>query len=136
MSNIVPYDFGAMPSRRELQRRIDNLAIPAEHKLALSRIGDVTAQMGDRAVEIGRQILAFAFELLRHFPSLTLAVVLALIVNALLVSVPLLGPLLQPLFGPLVLAAGITLGGLSELYEGEMKIRVDSLVAEFQRIFG
>jgi len=72
----------------------------------------------------------------RHFPGLTFAVLLALVVNALLVGVPLLGPLLQPLFGPIVLAAGVTIGGLADLREGDMRGRVDSLVAEFNRIFG
>lgn len=136
MIDIVPYDWAELPSRRELHRRIDNLALPAEHKLALTRMSDLTTQMGDRVIEIGRRIVSFAFELARHFPSLTFAVLLALVVNALLVGVPLLGPLLQPLFGPIVLAAGVTIGGLADLREGDMRDRVESLVAEFNRIFG
>ena len=136
LTDIVPYDWAELPSRRELHRRIDNLALPAEHKLALTRVSDLTTQMGDRVIEIGRRIVSFAFELVRHFPGLTFAVLLALVVNALLVGVPLLGPLLQPLFGPIVLAAGVTIGGLADLREGDMRGQVESLVAEFNRIFG
>ena len=136
MTDIVPYDWAELPSRRKLHRRIDNLALPAEHKLALTRMTDLTARMGDRVIEIGRSVVSFSFELVRHFPGLTFAVLLALVVNALLVGVPLLGPLLQPLFGPILLAAGVTIGGLADLREGDMRGRVESLVAEFNRIFG
>jgi len=136
MSNITLYDWANLPSRRELHRRIDNLALPAEHKLALTRVSDLTARAGQQVVDIGRRIVAFTFELARQFPGLTFAVLLALVVNALLASVPLLGPLLQPLFGPLVLATGVTIGGLADLYEGDMRGRVENLVTEFQRLFG
>ena len=135
MNDIVVFDWADLPSRRELHRRIDNLSLSAEHKLALTRMSDLTAKVGDQVIDIGRRIVAFAFELVRHFPSLTFTVILALVVNALLASVPLLGPLLQPLFGPLVLAAGVALGGLAELYEGDMRGRIEGLSAEFQRIF-
>lgn len=136
MSNVIPHDWANLPSRRELHRKIDNLAISAEHKLALTRVADLTARAGEQVIEIGRSIVAFAFELARQFPGLTFAVLLALVVNALLASVPWLGPLLQPLFGPIVLAAGVTIGGLADLYEGDMRGRVENLVAEYRRLFG
>lgn len=136
MTNLVPYDWAELPSRRELQRRIDNLALPSEHKLALTRVSELTARIGEQVVDIGRRIIAFAFELARQFPGLTFAVLLALVINALLAGVPLLGPLLQPLFAPILLAAGVAIGGLSDLYEGDMRGRVDNLVIEFKRLFG
>ena len=136
MTSLVPYGWADLPSRRELQRQIDNLGLSAEHKLALTRVCDLTAKAGEQVVDIGRRIVAFAFELARQFPGLTFAVLLSLVVNALLASVPLLGPLLQPLFGPIVLAAGVTIGGLADLYEGDMRGRVENLVTEFQRLFG
>ncbi len=136
MTSLVPSDWAELPSRRELQRRIDNLVLPAEHKLALTRVSELTARVGEQVVDIGRRIVAFAFELARQFPGLTFAVLVALVVNALLAGVPLLGPLLLPLFGPIVLAAGVTIGGLSDLYEGDMRGRVDNLVIEFKRLFG
>lgn len=136
MTSLVPYDWAELPSRRELQRRIDNLALPSEHKLALTRVSELTARIGEQVVDIGRRIIAFAFELARQFPGLTFAVLLALVINALLAGVPLLGPLLQPLFAPILLAAGVAIGGLSDLYEGDMRGRVDNLVIEFKRLFG
>ena len=136
MTSLVPYDWAELPSRRELQRRIDNLALPSEHKLALNRVSELTARIGEQVVDIGRRIIAFAFELARQFPGLTFAVLLALVINALLAGVPLLGPLLQPLFAPILLAAGVAIGGLSDLYEGDMRGRVDNLVIEFKRLFG
>ena len=136
MTSLVPYDWAELPSRRELQRRIDNLALPSEHKLALTRVSELTARIGEQVVDIGRRIIAFAFELARQFPGLTFAILLALVINALLAGVPLLGPLLQPLFAPILLAAGVAIGGLSDLYEGDMRGRVDNLVIEFKRLFG
>ncbi len=136
MTSLVPYDWAELPSRRELQRRIDNLALPSEHKLALTRVSELTARIGEQVVDIGRRIIAFAFELARQFPGLTFAVLLALVINALLAGVPLLGPLLQPLFAPILLAAGVAIGGLSDLYEGDMRGRVDNLMIEFKRLFG
>lgn len=135
MSDIVPLEWASLPSRRELHRQIDNLAISAEHKLALTRVSDLATRVGNQMVEVGRRIVAFALELARHFPNLTFAILVAIIINALLVSVPLLGPLLQPLFGPIVLATGIAAGAVAELAEGQMRARVETLIVEFQRIF-
>lgn len=136
MSNVIPYDHQALPTRRFLEHQIDNLPIAAEAKLTLHRLGKLTATAGGQVVEIGRRIIAFAFELMRQFPSLALALAAALTINALLISIPLLGPFLQPVFGPLILATGISVGALAELWDGDMRPKMDALITEFQAIFG
>lgn len=136
MNAIVAINWDAIPSKRALLRQIDGLSIAAEGKLALTRMTELTTKVGDRIVEVGRRIIAFAFELLRQFPNLSFAILAALTINAILVSVPLLGPLLQPLYGPIVLAGGLGIGALAELREGDMRERLDTLTHEFQQIFG
>ncbi|MXO87108.1 hypothetical protein GRI38_13830 [Altererythrobacter aurantiacus] len=135
MNQIIPYDWENLPTTRSLQREIENLPITAEAKLSLERLSKVTVRAGEQIVEVGRRILAFAFELIRQFPNLTLAIAAALTINALLISVPLLGPLLQPLYGPVILAAGVGAGALAELIEGDMRVRMDAVITEFEAIF-
>lgn len=134
-SELLQIDWSTLPSKRELTRQLDQLDIPADGKVALAKLVDTTVVVGERTIQIGRKILAFAFECLRQFPYLTFCSVVALAISAILGSVPVLGWLLQPLVAPLLLAAGVLIGSAFELNEGEMQGRFDALAAEFKAIF-
>lgn len=133
--DVQNFDWSELPSRRELNRRLDKLDISADGKVALAQLVDKTTMVGDRTLEVGRRILAFAFECFRQFPYLTFCSVVALAITAVIGCVPLLGGLLGALIGPLLLAAGIGLGASYELQDGDMKGRFDALADEFKAIF-
>jgi hypothetical protein len=135
MNNPVASTWTGLPTRRELHAHLDRLEMTADAKVAIAGVIDFTAMAGDRVVEAGRRIVAFAFELLRQFPNLSFCVIVAMILNALIAGVPLLGPLLGALLGPLLLAAGFTLGAALEIRDGGLRDRVDLLTREFQAIF-
>lgn len=134
-AELLNVDWSSLPTKRELTRRLDQLDLPADGKVALAQLVEQTVVIGDRTLQVGRRILAFAFECLRQFPYLTFCAVVALAISAILGSVPVLGWLLQPLVGPLLLAAGMLIGSAFELNEGEMQGRFDALAAEFKAIF-
>lgn len=135
MNEPVSVSWANLPSRRELHDRLDRLDMPADAKVAVAELINTTAMAGDRVIEIGRRIVAFAFELMRQFPHLTFCLIVALVLNALIAAVPLLGPLLSALLGPLLLVAGTGLGALMDLREGDMRHRIDLLTCELQAIF-
>lgn len=124
-----------LPTRRELHAQLERLDMSADAKVAIAEVIDVTSVAGDRVIETGRRIVAFAFEVLRQFPNISFLTIVAVILNALIASVPLLGPLLSALLGPLLLIGGLAVGTLLELRDGYMRERVDFLTRQFQAIF-
>lgn len=134
MTELDHTGLPALPRRRDLLERIDRLAVSADAKALLARLHAVTVEVGGRIVEVGRRILAFAFEMLKTFPNVTFGVIVALVMSMLIASIPLLGGLLAPLLTPLLLAIGLGAGALADLKEGAMARRVQHLEAQFQTL--
>lgn len=135
MNDLIIQNPDGLPTRRALHRQLDGLHMPADAKVAIAELIDITAIAGDQAIEIGRRIVAFAFELMRQFPNLSFCTIIAVLINALIASVPILGPMLQAFIGPFVLAAGLGIGALLELRDGDLRGRVDLLTSQFEAIF-
>lgn len=134
MNNIIKVESVILPTRRQLHKQLDSLSMPSDAKVAIAELIDMTAAAGDRVIEIGRRVVAFAFELMRQFPNLTFCTIVALILNTLVAAIPILGPLLQALIGPLVLAGGVALGALLELKDGNLRERIDLLTRQFEAL--
>jgi hypothetical protein len=134
-SELLNVDWASLPSKRELTRRLDQLDIPADGKVALAQLVEQTIVIGDRTLQVGRRILAFAFECLRQFPYMTFCSIVAIAISTILGGVPVLGWLLQHFVGPLVLAGGVYIGAKFELDDGAMRDRFDALADEFKAIF-
>lgn len=134
MNEIISVEPTSLPTRRQLHTQLENISMPADAKVAIAELIDMTANVGVRVIEIGRRIVAFAFELMRQFPNLAFCAIIALLLNALIAAIPLLGPLLQALIGPLILAGGVGLGALLELRDGDLRGRVDLLTRQFEAI--
>lgn len=134
-AELLNVDWSSLPTKRELTRRLDQLDISADGKVALRQLVDKTVVVEERTLQVGRRILAFAFECLRQFPYMTFCSIVAFAISAVLGGVPLLGWLLQPIVAPLLLAAGLAVGAAFELQEGEMRARFDALAHEFKAIF-
>ena len=85
-------------SRKVLERRIGNLALPAEVKVLLDSLMSITVKIGNFVVYIGRRVLEIVFDLCRRYAEFTFAVVMCLVATLLPMVVPALAPILVPLF--------------------------------------
>ena len=63
--------------KRKLSKQIEKLSISADAKALLFTMTDTVIKIGEVLLPVGRAILGAALELLKIFPTLTLAVILA-----------------------------------------------------------
>ena len=63
--------------KRKLYKQIEKLSISADAKALLFKMTDTVIKIGKVLLPVGRAILGAALELLKIFPTLTLAVILA-----------------------------------------------------------
>ena len=63
--------------KRKLYQQIEKLSISADAKALLFTMTDTVIKIGEVLLPVGRAILGAALELLKIFPTLTLAVILA-----------------------------------------------------------
>lgn len=119
------------PTKKILIEKIERLNISADAKAILSDVAAVTIDVGGRLVQVGRRVIAFILDLVRQYPNTTFGVIAALVVSALIASVPLLGAVLSPLLAPLLLAFGIAKGALADMAESSLNAKIGRMVAEF-----
>ena len=104
-------------SKKQLERRIDNLAISADVKVLLASFMGATVKIGNAVLNIGRRILEIVFDLVKRYPNFTFAVVLCL-VGVLLGSAV---PWLMPILGPLLKAMELVFALVKDYLEGRKK---------------
>lgn len=113
--------------RAEIDRRLDRLDIPADVKAILASVVELTAEVGNRLVRLGEQIVSFILEFSRQYPGTAFGIAAALVLSYLIGAIPGLGPLLSPFVTPLLLALGIGIGALNDLMDGNMRRRLSGL---------
>jgi len=93
MTNNTPIemDWIKLPSRHELNARLDRLAIPSDAKVLMGQLLTTTADVAGRVFEVGRSILAFMLDLAKRFPTTTFGAVVGLTISILIGSIPMLG---------------------------------------------
>lgn len=124
----------SLPIKIELLASIDRLALSADAKAIISRLADITAEIGGAIVQVGRRILTFVLECVKLFPNTAFGVIVALVVSMLIASIPFLGVVLGPLLTPLLVAFGLAAGALADLREGALRARIMRLEAEFRAL--
>lgn len=91
-------------SKKALERKVDNLAIPADVKVSLASFTSATVKIGNAVLNIGRRVLEIVLDLVKRYPKFTFAVVLYLVGKLLVTVVPALIPMLGPLLPAMELA--------------------------------
>ena len=104
-------------SKKQLERRIDNLAISADAKALLASFMSATIKIGNAVLNIGRRILEIVFDLVRRYPNFTFALVMRL-VGAILLGV---APWLAPVLVPLMTAMDLGFALAKDFLEGRKK---------------
>lgn len=114
-TSVIDFSWDNLPSKRDLNSQLERMALPADAKVLMGQLLSTTVDVAGRMVEIGRQILAFVFELVRMHPGTLLGAAVGVIVTMVVGSIPFLGVVLGPLIGPLLAAFLITQGALTDL---------------------
>src|SRR6218665_1498530 len=113
----------ALPSMRDIRRRLEQMDISADAKVTLLKLAETVTTVGSMIVQIGRRIVAFALDLIRQFPHIGFCVMVAVILSSLISAIPLFGAILSPFIGPLLIAAGVAAGAAMEIQEGGLRER-------------
>jgi len=111
----------SIPSRRDLMDRLERVELSADAKVVIAKLMDTTIIVGQKVFEIGKQVLAFVFDMMKRFRGIAFGVGLALTVSFLVTSTPLIGGALAALITPLMLAFGLVQGALEDIRNGALR---------------
>ncbi len=114
-----------LPSRRELNAKLDRIAMPADAKVLMGKLLDTTAEVAGKIVEVGRRIIAFIIDLMDRYPGTVLGLGVGLTLTVLLGSIPILGMILGPVVGPLMAAFMVTSGALADLRNSAIEKQIE-----------
>lgn len=120
MDNAI-IEWGDLPSRREMLHRIERIDLSADAKAVTVKLMNLTLEVGGRILELGKAVLTFVLDLIKRFPHLTFGVAVALIVSFLIAAVPVVGPPLSALMTPILVAFGLSVGALEDMWSGVLK---------------
>jgi hypothetical protein len=120
-------EFEEVPSQRSLRSKIENLAFSADVKSLLMDVAQLTLTVSGKLIAIGRKILAFALDLARKFQNVIFGVLIALLLSAVLATIPLLGSAIAALLTPIMLAFGIAKGALEDFRNMGVQTELDAL---------
>lgn len=120
-------EFATAPPLRTLEGKIERLNVSADTKALLMDISRITLNVGGKILAFGRMLLAFAFDLAVKFQNVAFGVIIALVLSAVLASIPLLGPAIAALLTPIMLAFGIARGAMQDFKEASLRSEIDAL---------
>jgi uncharacterized membrane protein len=84
--------------------------LPSEAAIRLTSLMEVTKQVGERVINIGKIVVVKLVEFARKHPNLAVGVAVGVVISLLVSSVPFLGPLLAPIALILGVAVGAIVG--------------------------
>lgn len=83
---------------------------PSEIAIRLKQLGDLTAKVGAKAINLGKILLIKLIEFVKAHPNLAVGIALGAAVSSLIASIPFLGPILAPIALPLGIVVGAVAG--------------------------
>lgn len=117
----------ALPTRK-LNQLIERTNLSADMKALLIDVASITAKVAGTVITIGRKILTVVLDLVKVFPSVTLGVIAALVISALIAAIPLVGGLLASALSSILLLVGVGKGALQDLSSPALDERITSFV--------
>ena len=117
----------ALPNRK-LTDLIERTNLSADMKALLSDIATITAQVAGKLISIGRKILTVVFDLIKLFPAITVGVIAALVLTAIIAAIPLVGGVLAGALSSILLLLGIGKGALTDLSSPALNERIQNFV--------
>ena len=119
--------FENAPSTRFLQDRIDQLPVSADAKALLMDLAELTLTVGGKVLAFGRKILAIVFDLASKFKNVLFGILIALVLSAVLATIPMLGAAISALLTPLLVAFGIARGAMEDFGNMSVQREIDGL---------
>lgn len=120
-------EFATAPPLRRVQEWIDRLNASADTKALLMDLARVTVSVGGNIIAFGRKVLEIAFALVVKFQNLTFGVIIALVLSAVIATIPILGPMLTAILTPIMLAFGIARGAMQDFKDATLRSELDAL---------
>ena len=117
----------ALPNRK-LKDLIERTNLSADMKALLSDIATITAKVAGKLISIGRKILTVVFDLIKLFPAITVGVIAALVLTAIIAAIPLVGGVLAGALSSILLLLGIGKGALTDLSSPDLYERIQNFV--------
>lgn len=121
---------------RKLVALLERTALSADMKALLVDVAKITVRVGAKILAIGRKILSFVLDLVKAFPSVTLGVLAALVITALIAAIPIFGGILASALSALLLALGFSAGALNDFLSPKLNDRIDQLVNSISALAG
>lgn len=118
-------------SDAQILRQIESLSVSADAKALLADLLKLATRVGQSVLRVGRKIIDFVLSMVRAFPHMGFAAIVAVVVTALIAMVPFIGLALASVLGPLALALGIVVGGAVEFQSPDFEARVRDFAAGF-----
>lgn len=115
--------------QRKLNELIERTNLSADMKALLSDIATVTVKVAGKLISIGRKILSVVFEFVKLFPGITLGVIAALVITAIIASLPLIGGVLAGALSSILLLIGVGKGALLDLTNSSLDQKIDNFIA-------
>ena len=125
--NQIAAEFSDAPTLRALQARVERLNISADGKSLLMDLAKLTVTVGSKLIAFGRKVLSVVFNLVERFQNVAFGIVIALVLSAVLASIPLLGPTISALLTPILLALGIARGAVQDFRNATLQSEIDAL---------
>ena len=123
----------ALPQRK-LNELIERTNLSADMKALLSDIATITCKIAGKVISIGRKVLSVAFEFVKLFPAITLGVIAALIVTAIIASIPVIGAILAGALSSILLLIGVGKGALLDLTNPSLDERIASFIGSISAL--
>ena len=127
--DILAKDINASLPVRKISALIERTNLSADMKALLNDLAGITVRVGSKTLAIGRKILSFTLDLVRVFPTVTLGVLVALVLTALIGAIPLIGGALASMLGSLLLLIGVSAGALNDFMSPNLNDRIERLVS-------
>ena len=130
-SKLVTFINSTERSDAQILQQIESLSVSADAKALLADLLKLATRVGQTVLRVGRKIIDFVLSLVRAFPHMGFAALVAVVVTALISMVPFIGIALASVLGPLAMALSIVVGGAVEFQSSDLEARVRDFAAEF-----
>jgi hypothetical protein len=125
-------DINTSLPARKLNQLIERTNLSADLKAIMADVAHVTIKVGGKMLAVGRKILTFVLDLVKTFPAIAMGTIAALVITAVVGSIPIIGAPVAAFVGPILLALGITAGALKDLTNENLQYRINTLVDSFK----
>ena len=124
---------GSLPGRK-IVALIERTNLSADMKALLNDLTKITVKVGSTILAIGRKILTFVFDLLKAFPAMAFGVLVALVLTALVGSIPIIGAAIASFLSGFLLLLGMGAGAVKDLSNPRINEKIDAMVGSLSAL--